>query len=199
MDCASLITACQTNRARKGTVYFLELGDPGNLTIQKRRRSCRNSTRKPRSPARQLRLVRCFAQCRYRSNVRQYQALFCLLTKRKPALVIRAVQLVLQESIGAIGVRHGAARQASPASGPPVISPAAKIWGVEVRRYPSTFANPPKIRLDGRRSEAQPRSIGHPAHRYDRKCRLVRRKRCKGLFAVAPSRQFLCWFSLLPS
>jgi hypothetical protein len=107
--------------------------------------------------------------------------LFCLLTKRKPALVIRAVQLVLQESIGAIGVRHGAARQASPASGPPVISPAAKIWGVEVRRYPSTFANPPKIRLDGRRSEAQPRSIGHPAHRYDRKCRLVRRKRCKGL------------------
>jgi hypothetical protein len=27
------------------------------------------------------------------------------------------VQLVLQESIGAIGVRHGAARQASPASG----------------------------------------------------------------------------------
>jgi len=45
----------------------------------------------------------------------QYQALFCLLTKRKLALVIREVQLVLQESIG---VRHGAARQASPASGP---------------------------------------------------------------------------------
>jgi len=40
------------------------------------------------------------------------------LTKRKLALVIRAVQLVLQEPIGAIGVRHGAARQASPASGP---------------------------------------------------------------------------------
>jgi len=39
------------------------------------------------------------------------------LTKHKPALVIRAVQLVLQEPIGAIGVRHGAARQASPASG----------------------------------------------------------------------------------
>jgi hypothetical protein len=64
----------------------------------------------------QLRLVRCFEQCRYLSNVRQYQALFCLLTKRKPALVIRAVQLVLQESICATGVRHGAARQASPAS-----------------------------------------------------------------------------------
>jgi len=40
------------------------------------------------------------------------------LTKRKPALVIRAVQLVLQESIGVIGVRRGAARTASPASGP---------------------------------------------------------------------------------
>lgn len=92
--------------------------DPGNLTIQKGRRSCRHSTRKPHLSARQLRLVRCFAQCRYRSNVQQYQALFCLLTKRKPALVIRAVQLVLQESIGAIGVRTGAARQASPASGP---------------------------------------------------------------------------------
>jgi hypothetical protein len=49
---------------------------------------------KRRLPAWQLRRVRCFAQCRYRSNVRQYQALFCLLTKRKPALVIRAVQLV---------------------------------------------------------------------------------------------------------
>ena len=48
---------------------------------------------------------------------RQYQT-FWLLTKRKPALVIRAAQLVLQELIGAIGVRHGAARQASPASGP---------------------------------------------------------------------------------
>jgi hypothetical protein len=95
---------------------FFDLGDPGNLTIQKRRRSCRHSTRKPRLSAQQL--VRCFAQCRCRSNVRQYQALFCLLTKRKPALVIRAAQLVLQESIVAIGVRHGAARQASPASGP---------------------------------------------------------------------------------
>jgi len=40
------------------------------------------------------------------------------LTKRKPELVIRAVQPVSQESIGAIGVRNGAARQASPASGP---------------------------------------------------------------------------------
>ena len=60
----------------------------------------------------------CFAQRRYRSNVRQYQASRYLLTKRKPALVIRAVQLVLQESIGAIGVPHAAARMASPASGP---------------------------------------------------------------------------------
>jgi len=68
--------------------------------------------------ARQLRLERCFAQCRYRSNVRRYQALFCLLTKRKPALVIRAVQLVLQESIGVIGVPNGAARQALPARDP---------------------------------------------------------------------------------
>jgi hypothetical protein len=67
---------------------------------------------------RQLPLVRCFAQCQYRSNIRQYQALFCLLTKRKPALVSRAVQLVLPESIGAIGVKTGGARRALPASGP---------------------------------------------------------------------------------
>jgi hypothetical protein len=96
---------------QEGNCRFLELGDP------KGRTSCRHSTRKPRLFARQLRLVRCFAQRRYRSNVRQFQALFCLLTRRKPALVIRAVQLVLRESIGAIGVRHGAARQASLASG----------------------------------------------------------------------------------
>ena len=67
---------------------------------------------------RQLRLARYFAPCRYRSNVRQYKVLFYLLIKRKPALVSRALQLVLLESIGAIGVQNGAVRQASPASTP---------------------------------------------------------------------------------
>ena len=74
--------------------------DPGNLAIQKGRKSCRHSARKPRLSPRQLWLVRCFVQCRYRSNVQQTQALFCQLTKRKPALVIRAVQLALQAPIG---------------------------------------------------------------------------------------------------
>ena len=50
-------------------------------------------------------------------DFRIYQTLCWVLTKLNLALVIRAVQLVLQESIGAIGVRHDAARQASPASG----------------------------------------------------------------------------------
>ena len=87
---------------------------------------------------RQLRLVGCFAPCRYRSNVRQYQALFCLLTKRKPVLVSQAAQLVLQELIGAIGVQNGAARQALPASGP-------KERTVAGRRSPQLAASlPPK-------------------------------------------------------
>ena len=60
--------------------------------------------------------MRCLVRCRYRSKARQLRVLCCLLTKHKPALVIRAVQSVLQESIGAIGVRHGAARRALPAS-----------------------------------------------------------------------------------
>jgi hypothetical protein len=61
--------------------------------------------------------VQYFAHRRYRSNVRQYQALFYLSIKQKPELVSRALQPVLQESIGAIGGQNGAARQASPASG----------------------------------------------------------------------------------
>jgi hypothetical protein len=40
------------------------------------------------------------------------------IDQAQAALVIRAVQLVLQEPIGAIDVRIGAARQASPANGP---------------------------------------------------------------------------------
>ena len=105
---------------------------------QQRRRSCRHSTRKPSLSARQLRLVRCFVQCQYRSNVQQPQALFCLLTKRKPALVIRAVQLVLQVPIGA---QPGAARQASLASGP-------KERPIAVRaliRHLAQYRRPPQL------------------------------------------------------
>ena len=107
-----------TGLAQRSAGLKMVADHSGNLPIQKRRKSCRHSSRKPRLSAWQLRLVWCFAQCRYRSNVRQYQALFCLLTKRKLALVIRAVQLVSQGSIGVIGVPYGAARQASPASRP---------------------------------------------------------------------------------
>jgi hypothetical protein len=63
----------------------------------------------------------CLRPLRFRSSGRhchrRQSPTFWRLTKPRPALVIRAVQLALQESIGAIGVRHGAARQASPASG----------------------------------------------------------------------------------
>ena len=41
-------------------------------------------------------VVRRIAQCRWRSNIRQYQALFYLLIKHKPASVSRALQLVLR-------------------------------------------------------------------------------------------------------
>ena len=88
-----------------------------------------------------LPLVRCFAQCRSRSNVQQYQALFCLLTKRKPALVIRAVQLVLQEPIDAIGVLVGAARQASPASG----AKERPVAGRALIHHFARYRRPPQI------------------------------------------------------
>src|SRR6266516_3558569 len=39
-------------------------------------------------------------------------------------------------------------------------------------QIPINLHEPPKIGLDTHRSEAQPCSIGHPAHRHDRKCRL---------------------------
>jgi hypothetical protein len=72
--------------------------------------SCRHSTRKLRLSARPLRLVQCFAQCRFQSNVRQYQALCCLLTKRKPVLVGRALRLAW---LGIIGVNGGLLLQQS--------------------------------------------------------------------------------------
>jgi hypothetical protein len=50
----------------------------------KRRTSCR---RKLGLFARLLRLLQCFAQCQYRSNVRQNQALWCLLIRQKPTMV----------------------------------------------------------------------------------------------------------------
>ena len=46
------------------------------------------------------------------------------------------------------------------------------MWGAEVCRYPSTFYEPSLSDLNARRSEAQPGSIGHPAHRHDHKRRL---------------------------
>jgi hypothetical protein len=82
-------------------------------------------------------------------HVQQYQGLFCLLTKRKPALVIRAVQLVWQEPIGAIGVRTGAARQASLASGPKERPVAVRALIHHLARYqrppwrPLSFQTPP--------------------------------------------------------
>jgi hypothetical protein len=76
------------NVAGKKLVIFCK------LAILEIRTSCRHSTRKPRLSAQQLQLVRCFAQCRFQSNVRQYQALCCLLTKHKPVLVIRPLRAV---------------------------------------------------------------------------------------------------------
>ena len=49
----------------------------------------------------------------------------------------------------------------------PVTSPAAKIWGTDVRKYSSTFTESPTIDFNASRSEVEGFGLGPPAHRHN--------------------------------